>query len=91
MGFEREPDALRFLADLRQRLANFNLGLEPRKTRLMQFGRFAARDRGRRGLGKPETFDFLGFTHCCAKTKKGTFLLKRITIAKRMRTKMHEL
>jgi group II intron reverse transcriptase/maturase len=91
VGFEREHDARRFLADLRQRLANFNLELEPNKTRLIQFGRFAARDRARRGLGKPETFDFLGFTHCCATTKKGRFLLKRITIAKRMRQKLHEL
>jgi RNA-directed DNA polymerase len=91
VGFEREHDARRFLADLRHRLADFHLELEPDKTRLIQFGRFAARDRTRRGLGKPETFDFLGFTHCCAKTKKGTFLLKRITIAKRMRRKLHEL
>jgi group II intron reverse transcriptase/maturase len=91
VGFEREHDARRFLADLRQRLADFSLELEPNKTRLIQFGRFAARDRARRGLGKPETFDFLGFTHCCAKTKNGRFLLKRITIAKRMRRKLHEV
>jgi group II intron reverse transcriptase/maturase len=73
VGFEREHDAQRFMADLRERLATFSLELEPDKTRLIQFGRFAARDRTRRGLGKPETFDFLGFTHCCAKTKQGTF------------------
>jgi RNA-directed DNA polymerase len=91
VGFEREHDARQFLADLRQRLADFSLELEPNKTRLIQFGRFAARDRARRGLGKPETFDFLGFTHCCAKTKNGRFLLKRITIAKRMRAKLREL
>ena len=91
VGFEREHDARRFLAELRQRLADFSLELEPNKTRLIQFGRFAARDRARRGLGKPETFDFLGFTHCCAKTKNGRFLLKRITIAKRMRAKLREL
>ncbi len=86
VGFERESDARRFMADLRHRLADFSLELEPNKTRLIQFGRFAARDRARRGLGKPETFDFLGFTHCCATTKNGRFLLKRITIATRMRT-----
>jgi RNA-directed DNA polymerase len=91
VGFEREHDARRFLADLRDRLATFSLELAAEKTRLIQFGRFAARDRARRGLGKPETFDFLGFTHCCARTKNGRFLLKRITIAKRMRTKLHEV
>jgi RNA-directed DNA polymerase len=91
VGFEREEDARRFLADLRERLAKFGLELEPEKTRLIRFGRFAARDQARRGLGKPETFDFLGFTHCCAKTKNGRFLLKRITIAKRMRGKLREV
>ncbi|MDQ6775935.1 MAG: group II intron reverse transcriptase/maturase [Actinomycetota bacterium] len=91
VGFEREQDARQFLADLRDRLAMFSLELAPEKTRLIQFGRFAARDRACRGQGKPETFDFLGFTHCCAKTKNGRFMLKRITIAKRMRRKLHEL
>jgi group II intron reverse transcriptase/maturase len=91
VGFERERDARQFLADLRDRLAKFSLELEPNKTRLIQFGRFAARDRARRGLGKPETFDFLGFTHCCARTKNGRFMLKRITIAKRMRRKLREV
>jgi RNA-directed DNA polymerase len=91
VGFEREHDARRFLADLRRRLADFSLELAAEKTRLIQFGRFAARDRARRGLGKPETFDFLGFTHCCAKTKNGRFMLKRITIAKRMRRKLREV
>jgi RNA-directed DNA polymerase len=91
VGFEHERDARRFLADLRGRLAKFGLELEPSKTRLIQFGRFAARDRARRGLGKPETFDFLGFTHCCARTKNGRFMLKRITIAKRMRAKLREV
>ena len=91
VGFERERDARQFLADLRGRLARFSLELAPNKTRLIEFGRFAARDRARRGLGKPETFDFLGFTHCCARTKNGRFMLKRITIAKRMRTKLREV
>jgi RNA-directed DNA polymerase len=91
VGFEREHDARRFLADLRERLARLSLELAPDKTGLVQFGRFAARDRARRGLGRPETFDFLGFTHCCANTKHGRFMLKRITIAQRMRRKLHEL
>ena len=65
--------------------------LAPDKTRLIEFGRFAARDRARRGLGTPETFDFLGFTHCCARTKDGRFMLMRITIAKRMRTTLREV
>ena len=91
VGFERQRDAQRFLADLRDRLAKFSLELAPEKTRLIEFGRFAARDRARRGLGKPETFDFLGFKHCCSKTKNGRFMLKRITIAKRMRGKLREV
>ena len=91
VGFEYERDARQFLADLRDRLARFSLELAPEKTRLIEFGRFAARNRARRGLGTPETFEFLGFTHCCAKTKNGRFMLKRITIAKRMRTKLHEV
>jgi group II intron reverse transcriptase/maturase len=91
VGFERERDARQFLTDLRDRLAKFSLELEPEKTRLIEFGRFAARDRTRRGLGKPETFDFLGFKHCCSKTKNGRFMLKRITIAERMRAKLHEV
>jgi group II intron reverse transcriptase/maturase len=91
VGFERERDARQFLADLRDRLARFSLELAPEKTRLIEFGRLAARDRKRRGQGKPETFDFLGFKHCCSKTKNGRFMLKRITIAKRMRTKLREV
>jgi RNA-directed DNA polymerase len=91
VGFEHECDARRFLADLRDRLATFALELAPEKTRLIEFGRFAARNRARRGQGKPETFDFLGFKHCCSKTKSGRFMLKRITIAKRMRAKLREV
>jgi RNA-directed DNA polymerase len=91
VGFERERDARQFLTELRGRLASFGLELAPEKTRLIEFGRFAARDRARRGLGRPETFDFLGFTHCCGRTKSGRFMLKRITIAKRMRTKLREV
>jgi group II intron reverse transcriptase/maturase len=80
-GFQHQQDARRFLADLRQRLAKFGLDLHPAKTRLIEFGRFAAANRAARGLGKPETFAFLGFTHVCATTRAGWFQLKRITIA----------
>ena len=91
MGFEHERDARRFLADLRDRFAKFGLELHPDKTRLIEFGRFAARNRKARGGGKPETFDFLGFTHICGKTKTGHFWLKRKTISKRMRAKLAEV
>ena len=90
-GFEHENDARRFLADLRQRMAKFGLELHPDKTRLIEFGRFAARDRKARRLGKPETFDFLGFTHYCGKTKAGRFWPSRKTISKRMRAKLAEV
>ena len=88
-GFQHRGDAQRFLADLRGRLAEFNLELAAEKTRLIEFGRSAARDRAARGLGKPESFDFLGFTHVCGKTRKtGRFALKRVTSKKRMRAKL---
>jgi group II intron reverse transcriptase/maturase len=90
-GFEYQQDAQRFLADLRERFAKFGLELHPDKTRLIEFGRHAARDRRVRGVGKPETFDFLGFTHFCGKTKTGRFWLKRKTISKRMRAKLAEV
>ena len=90
-GFEHQRDAQRFLEDLRGRLAEFGLELAPEKTRLIEFGRFAAQRRKARGLGKPETFQFLGFTHICGKTGNGRFMLKRITAKKRMRTKLHEV
>ena len=91
MGFEHEDDAQRLLADLRQRLADFGLSLHPDKTRLVEFGRHAARNRAARGLGKPETFDFLGFTHICGKTRDGHFGLRRFTISKRLRAKLREV
>lgn len=90
-GFEHEDDARRFLADLRERFVKFGLELHPDKTRLIEFGRYAARKRAARGLGKPETFDFLGFTHLCGKTRRGGFWLRRITISKRMRAKLVEV
>jgi group II intron reverse transcriptase/maturase len=92
VGFEHREDAERFWCELRDRLATFGLELNAEKTRLIEFGRHAARDRAARGLGKPETFQFLGFTHICAKTRKsGRFKLKRITDSKRMRAKLHAI
>jgi RNA-directed DNA polymerase len=92
VGFEHRDDAERFWADLRGRLAEFSLELNAEKTRLIEFGRHAAERRAARGLGKPETFRFLGFTHACAKTRKtGRFKLKRITDAKRVRAKLGAL
>ena len=90
-GFEHLGDARQFLRDLRERFAKFALELHPDKTRLIEFGRFAAVHRAARGLGKPETFDFLGFTHVCAKTRAGHFQVRRITISKRMRAKLKEV
>ena len=91
VGFQYEADARRFWAELGERFAKFGLELHPDKTRLIEFGRYAAGRRGRRGLGKPETFDFLGFTHMCARTKSGRFFVRRKTIAKRMRAKLAEI
>jgi RNA-directed DNA polymerase len=91
VGFEHQGEARRFLRDLRERFAKFSLELHPGKTRLIEFGRFAARDRRARGLGKPETFGFLGFTHICGKDRNGRFALRRITISKRMRAKLQEV
>jgi RNA-directed DNA polymerase len=89
VGFEHQEDAERFWSELRDRLAKFGLELQAEKTRLIEFGRHAARDRASRGLGKPETFQFLGFTHVCGKTRKTKrFKLTRLTDAKRMRAKL---
>jgi hypothetical protein len=91
VGFQHRFDAERFQADLVQRFARFNLELNTEKTRLIEFGRFAAQNRRRRGLGRPETFGFLGFTHLCGKTRAGRFALRRKTIAKRMAAKLREV
>jgi RNA-directed DNA polymerase len=91
LGFEHRDDAQRFWADLRERLARFGLELHPDKTRLIEFGRFAAERRRARGAGKPETFEFLGFTHICARSRSGRFKLKRVTSSKRMRAKLREV
>jgi len=85
LGFEHRSDAERFLQDWRERLRQFGLELHPDKTRLIEFGRHAAEQRKRRGEGKPETFDFLGFTHVCGTTREtGRFIVKRQTIRKRL-------
>jgi RNA-directed DNA polymerase len=89
VGFQHRTDAERFLKEFRERLAKFGLELHPDKTRLIEFGRFAARDRKARGEGKPETFTFLGFTHYCGQRhKSGTFTVWRITAKKRMVAKL---
>ena len=77
VGFQYQADAERFLADLKERLARFELTLHPDKTRLVEFGAFAQVNRRRRGSGRPETFDFLGFTHYCAWDRRGRFQLGR--------------
>jgi group II intron reverse transcriptase/maturase len=91
MGFEHEGEARRFMADLRQRMEKFALTLHPDKTRLIEFGRYAAERRARRGLGKPETFNFLGFTHISGRTRQGAFQLKRQTRRDRMRAKLRAI
>jgi len=87
-GFEHEADARRFLDAMRARFAGFVLSLHPDKTRLITFGRHAAANRRQRGLGKPETFDFLGFTHICGKSRRGRFLLMRKSRRDRLRVKL---
>lgn len=89
LGFESKSDVDRFLEDLKVRFAQFGLTLNEDKTRVLQFGRFAAQARAKQGLPKPPTFDFLGFTHICGKSRSnGWFQLKRLTSAKRMRTSL---
>ena len=77
IGFQYENDARRFRDAMRDRLEEYSLSLHPDKTRLIEFGRFAAAQRVRRGLGKPETFKFLGFTFICGRSRRGHFALKR--------------
>jgi len=92
VGFEHQHEAEQFLADLKARLARFGLTLHPDKTRLIEFGRSAIANRQARGLGKPESFDFLGFTHFCATRRSGSgFVLGRKPVAKRMRAKLREI
>ena len=91
VGFQYQSDAEQFLGELRERLRKFSLELHPDKTRLIEFGRYADERRKAREAGKPETFNFLGFTHICAKTKRGEFQLARHTIAARLRAKLSEV
>lgn len=91
VGFQHHDDALKFKRALSERLSKFKLQLHPQKTRLIEFGRFASRDRDGRGNGKPETFDFLGFTHICSTTRAGKFKLKRKTVSQKMKGKIAQL
>jgi hypothetical protein len=90
VGFQHRDDALLFLGTLRERLELCRMALRPDKTRLIEFGRFAASNRKERGQGKTETFNFLGFTHICGVTRKGRFKLLRAIIAKRWRAKLKD-
>ena len=91
MGFQHQWEAQCCLQELKERLGKFGLELHPEKTRLIEFGRFAAERRSEAGLGKPETFSFLGFTHYCGKTHKGAFTIKRQSMAKRTRAKLLDI
>jgi group II intron reverse transcriptase/maturase len=92
LGFEHRNEAEALLEQLRARMQKFGLELHPEKTRLIEFGRFAEDNRKRRGEGKPETFDFLGFTHICGKTRKGNwFTVRRQTVKKRLRSKLQAI
>ena len=91
VGFEHEADARRFWDDMRKRFEEFSLSLNPDKTRLIEFGRFAAERRAHRGLGKPETFNFLGFTFICERNSRGQFLVKRTTRRDRMQVTLRRI
>jgi group II intron reverse transcriptase/maturase len=91
VGFQHRQEAERFLTELRERFAKFGLTLHPEKTRLIEFGRFAARNRRDRGDGKPESFNFLGLTHMCGETRRGNFTVRRQTMRTRWQAKLKEL
>jgi len=91
VGFQRRSDAERFLNELRLRLQKFGLELHPQKTRIIEFGRFAERNRKAQGLRKPETFAFLGFTHICGTSRSGGYLILRHTIRQRLREKLRQV
>jgi group II intron reverse transcriptase/maturase len=91
VGFEHENDARRFREAMRERLRKFSLSLHPDKTRLIEFGRHAASNRRRRGLGKPETFKFLGFVFICGKSRRGRFLVTRKSRRDRMAARLREI
>jgi hypothetical protein len=88
VGFEKRHDAEQFLKVLSQRFADFGRELHPTKTSLIEFGRVARERRQERGLGKPKTFNFLGFTHLCGRSRKGAFRIERRTMAQRFRAKL---
>jgi len=91
LGFQQQVEADRFREDFRKRLAKFGLELHPDKTRRIEFGRYAEQRRAKRGEGKPETFDFLGFTHISGKNRNGTFIVRRRTTAQRLRAKLQAI
>ena len=91
VGFQYQREGEEFLKKLQERLSKYGLELNMNKTKLLEFGRFAARDRKSRGTGKPETFDFLGFTHICGTTRAGKFRVMRRTNRKRMQAKLQEV
>jgi len=91
VGFEKREEAEQFQEALRQRFAKFGLELHPEKTRLIEFGRFAKERRRKRGLGKPESFNFLGFTHISGQSRRGRFQIQRRTLAQRFRAKLAEI
>lgn len=91
VGFQYRHKALQFLTELKERFSRFGLAIHPQKTSLIEFGRFAVQNRTERGLGKPCTFNFLGFTHICSRTKDGRFAIKRKTIRKKLQAKLQEV
>ena len=91
LGFQYKEEAERYLAALKEQLSGYGLTLHPEKTRLKEFGRYAEERRKKRGEGKPEGFDFLGFTHLCSKNRKGGYFLRRKTISKRLRQTIREV
>lgn len=91
VGFQHEAEAIRFRKELEERMRRFKLELYPEKTRLLRFGKYARAQRQERGQRRPETFDFLGFTHICGRSRSGKFLLTRQTMAKRLRSRLKEL
>jgi RNA-directed DNA polymerase len=91
IGFQHEWEAKRFKQELADRLKKFNLELQAEKTRLIEFGRYAEHNRAERGLGRPETFNFLGFTHICIWNYSGMYTVLRQTMRQRMRAKLKEI
>ena len=91
LGFQKQQEAARFMQALKVRLSKFDLSLHSQKTRLIEFGRFAAERRSKRGLSKPETFNFLGFTHICSMTRIGRFAVLRRPIRQRVSAKLKQL